>query len=208
MNNPPRYPSGTVRSLLPSAHVSEATRSVLQARLAASDRPYQSAFFTNEQFQLLRAICLCLTGSDAQAATIDVARAIDSRLAEGGGDGWRFATFPSDSETWRIALDGIAAESRARFAQPFTDLSSEDQEAVLAAVQSGTIVGEPWDSVAPDQFFGEMMAEVSEAFYCHPLAQEEIGYVGMADLPRWESIGLNGHDEREPRPIGGRDVDV
>ena len=43
-----------------------------------------------------------------------------------------------------------------------------------------------------------MLAELTETYYAHPLAQEEIGYVGMADLPAWTKIGLNEREEREP----------
>ena len=34
-----------------------------------------------------------------------------------------------------------------------------------------------------------------------PLAQEEIGYVGLADLPSWTKIGLNEKEDREPNPM-------
>jgi hypothetical protein len=50
-----------------------------------------------------------------------------------------------------------------------------------------------------------MLAEVTQTFYAHPLAQEEIGYVGMADLPSWRAIGLDQLDDREPRPIPNND---
>ena len=36
----------------------------------------------------------------------------------------------------------------------------------------------------------------------YPLAQEEIGYAGMADLPAWTKIGLNEREDREPGPMG------
>ena len=47
------------------------------------------------------------------------------------------------------------------------------------------------------RFFEELLAELTENYYAHPLAQEEIGYVGMADLPKWVNIGLNEKDDRE-----------
>ncbi|RYF62200.1 MAG: gluconate 2-dehydrogenase subunit 3 family protein, partial [Cytophagaceae bacterium] len=37
--------------------------------------------------------------------------------------------------------------------------------------------------------------------YSHPLVQEAFGYVGMADRPSWELIGLNELEAREPREM-------
>jgi gluconate 2-dehydrogenase gamma chain len=42
-----------------------------------------------------------------------------------------------------------------------------------------------------------MLAELTENYYSHPWAQDEIGYVGYADLPSWVNIGLNEKDARE-----------
>jgi hypothetical protein len=47
-----------------------------------------------------------------------------------------------------------------------------------------------------------MLAELTEYYYAHPLAQEEIGYVGMADAHGWTRLGLNELEPREPEPLG------
>ena len=52
---------------------------------------------------------------------------------------------------------------------------------------AGEAPGENWQEVLQDKFFEEMLAELAESYYAHPLAQEEIGYVGMADVPGWDS---------------------
>src|SRR5215213_7161036 len=131
------YPPGAVRALLTTDHVSPATRSALTKRLNESSQPYSPAFFTEPEFILLRAICTRLTGGDDLAATVDVARSIDRRLAAGDGNGWRHADFPDDRIAWRLGLIGINDEAQIQFARPFVGLSSDEQDATLHAIQSG-----------------------------------------------------------------------
>ncbi|MBW3634848.1 MAG: GMC family oxidoreductase [Armatimonadetes bacterium] len=50
------------------------------------------------------------------------------------------------------------------------------------------------------RFFEELLAEATEHYYAHPLAQEEIGYAGFADAPGWKRIGLDERENREPAP--------
>jgi gluconate 2-dehydrogenase gamma chain len=206
MNKPPTYPSGSVRALLTTEHVSPATRAALTDRLEASRQPYTPTFFTKPEFTLLRAVCARLTGPDELAATVDVARSIDQRLSSGDGDGWRFADFPDDRLAWRLALMGIDAEAQTRFDHAFDHLSSDEQDTVLRAVQSGGTTPAHWRKIEPKRVFTEMLTEITQTFYAHPLAQEEIGYVGMADLPGWHAIGLNQLDDREPRAIPNNDA--
>ena len=61
----------------------------------------------------------------------------------------------------------------------------------------GDAPGATWQTLPAKRFFEELLAEAAENYYSHPLAQEEIGYVGMADLPAWERLGLNQLDDRE-----------
>ena len=53
------------------------------------------------------------------------------------------------------------------------------------------------------RFFEEMLSEVVALYYSHPLAQEEIGYVGMADARGWPRVGPGELEAHEPRPVGG-----
>jgi hypothetical protein len=41
----------------------------------------------------------------------------------------------------------------------------------------------------------------TETYYAHPLAQEEIGYAGMADARGWRAIGLDEREAHEPASI-------
>jgi gluconate 2-dehydrogenase gamma chain len=196
-----QYPPGTVRALLDTPHVSEATRAALQQRLEAA--PYQPQFFDADTYRLLGAVCARLIPQPERGAeAIDLAAGIDQRLFAGKSDGWRYDVLPPDREAYRLGLGGIQQAAQAEFGQDFSGLSEADQDAVLAAVQAGTAPGDLWLKVEARRFFEELLAEATILYYSHPLAQEEIGYVGMADLPAWTRIGLDEREEREPTALG------
>jgi gluconate 2-dehydrogenase gamma chain len=193
----PVYPSGTVRALLATPHVSEATRAALQARLA-EPATYAPQFLAPETYALLEAVAARLfPQSDRPETPIALAPAVDQRLAEGRADGWRYDALPPDREAYRVGLGGIQEIAQNRFQADFVGLNPEQQDAVLQALASGTPPGTTWTTLDAGRFFEEMLAELTETYYAHPLAQEEIGYVGMADLPSWIKIGLNEKDDRE-----------
>ena len=193
----PAYPSGTVRALLASPHVSEATRAAVQARLDAP-AAYVPQFLAPETYALLEAVAArLLPQPDRGGQPIPLAPAVDQRLAEGRADGWRYDALPPDREAYRLGLGGIQEIAQAHFQADFTTLDAGQQDAVLQALASGTPPGTMWQTLEAGRFFEEMLAELTETYYAHPLAQEEIGYVGMADLPNWTKIGLNEHEERE-----------
>jgi hypothetical protein len=198
----PHYPAGTVRNLLVTDHVSAATRAALQARLAAPAN-YEPQFFAPETFALLEAVAARLLPQPERGAQpIALAPTVDQRLAEGRADGWRYDSLPPDREAYRLGLGGIQEIAQSLFQADFTQLSPEQQDAVIQQLADGQPTGATWQELDAPRFFEEMMAELTETYYAHPLAQEEIGYVGMADLPAWTKIGLNEKEEREPGSMG------
>ena len=193
----PVYPSGTVRALLDTPHVSEATRAAVQARLDAP-AAYVPQFLAPETYTLLGAVAARLFPQpDRPEQPIALAPAVDQRLAEGRADGWRYDALPPDREAYRLGLGGIQEIAQSQFQADFTTLNTEQQDAVLQALASGTPPGTIWETLDAGRFFEEMLAELTETYYAHPLAQEEIGYVGLADLPAWTKIGLNEKEDRE-----------
>ncbi|MGY3090653.1 gluconate 2-dehydrogenase gamma chain [Hymenobacter sp. UYAg731] len=192
----PTYPSGTVRALLDTPHVSAATRAAVQARLDAP--AYAPQFLAPETYALLEAVAARIFPQpDRAGAPIPLAPAVDQRLAEGRADGWRYDALPPDRETYRLGLGGIQEIAQAQFQADFVALAAEQQDAVLQTLTTGTPPGTAWETLDAGRFFEEMLAELTETYYAHPLAQEEIGYVGMADLPAWTKIGLNEKEDRE-----------
>jgi len=199
---PPTYPSGTVRALLATDFITPQTRDVLQGRLAPSEETGAQALDEAER-ATLRAAVARLLAQPAQPIPDEMAGEIDRRLANGESDGWRYASMPPDKDAYRLGLRGLDESAHALFASPFVALSSDRQDQILHLVQRGTAPGATWASLPAPRFFEELLVELCEAYYSHPIAQEEIGYVGMADNHGWHAIGLNQLDPHEPLPLNG-----
>lgn len=196
---PNQYPNGTVRALLPTNQVTEATRQALTERLEKA--PLKPGFFSETEFGLLKAICSRLVPQDEDQPHIDIAGGIDERLTRNESDGWRYDTMPADGEAYRLGLTGVDETASLLFESPFQSLSEEQQDDVLQQVQQGSAPGETWKKLPANRFFEELLAEATTNYYSHPLAQEVIGYVGMADVPGWQRIGLNQLEDREPNVV-------
>ena len=188
----------TFEQLLPTDHLSAATRAALTARLAATESAatYEPQFLAPETLQLLTAVAARIFPQPERPVPIPLAPSVDERLAKGASDGWRYDTMPPDREAYRLGLGGIEQIASSLFNQPFEQLTTEQQDAVIQSLASGTPPGEVWQTLPAPRFFEEMLAELTEIYYAHPWAQDEIGYTGYADLPAWAKIGLN---EKEPR---------
>jgi gluconate 2-dehydrogenase gamma chain len=189
----------TSQELLPSDHVSDATRVALTKRLADTDSAamYEPLFFAPETYLLLVAVAARIFPQPERPVPIPLATAVDRRLAEGLADGWRYDALPPDREAYRLGLGGIQQIAQSLFQIDFEQLSAEQQNMVIQALASGTPPGAIWQTMPPDRFFEEMLAELTEIYYAHPWAQEEIGYTGYADLPGWTKIGLHEQEVRE-----------
>jgi gluconate 2-dehydrogenase gamma chain len=187
----------TSQELLPSAHVSAATRAALTQRLAETGAAYTPQFLAPETYRLLEAVAARLFPQPERPVPIPLAPAVDQRLAEGRADGWRYDALPPDREAYRLGLGGIQEIAQALFAQNFEQLDAAQQEKVVQALASPTPPGATWQTLNAGRFFEEMLAELTETYYAHPWAQDEIGYVGYADLPAWTKIGLNEKEARE-----------
>lgn len=191
---PRPYPSGTIRRLLTTQRVTPPTQTILQQRLNASAST--PSFFDEALFTTLQAVAARLI-AQAEVEPIVLALALDQRLANGAGDGWRYNTMPPDSEAHRLGLQGIEATAQLSFGRAFTDLAAAEQDQVLQVIQQG-VLGAAWQ-MPSQRYFEELLVDLTEAYYSHPLAQETIGYVGMADAQGWQAIGLNQLEAWEPR---------
>ncbi len=193
------YPPGTVRRLLTTDLVTPPTREVLRKRLEAEADGDAPRFFDTATFMTLRAACSRLIPQPDRAESIDVASCIDSRLAENTSDGWRYDVLPPDREAYRRGLRGLDESAQAKFNSAFHELDAANQDAVLRLVQAGMAEGKTWQTLPPHRFFEELLVEATESYYSHPLAQEEIGYAGMADAHGWHAINLNQLEAHEPQ---------
>ncbi len=199
------YPSGTVRALVDTDCVTPATRAVLKSRLVPDDAApladSKPRFFDAEAFDTLRAACARLIPQADRTRPVDLAGALDERLADGECDGWRYSQMPPDGEAHRLGLLGLNESAHAMFDLAFHVLDASSQDEVLLAVQRDEAPGRTWKTIPARRFFEELLAELTECFYSDPLTLEEIGYVGFADARGWNAIGLNELEAREPRAV-------
>ncbi|MBO0939881.1 gluconate 2-dehydrogenase subunit 3 family protein [Fibrella sp. HMF5335] len=191
-----RYPIGTVRALLDTDHVTPATRQALQTRL--DKQPEQPQFFTPDEADLLHQLSARLFPQPDTRPSIDVVSPVDHRLAHNESDGWRYDLLPADPDAWRQGLNGFQEAAQAQFGKPFTQLDGGQQDDLIGQIQQGTAIGTSFTPLQSKRFFEDMLAELVSLYFSHPLAQEEFGYVGMADKPRWDRVGLNELEAREP----------
>ncbi|SEU03959.1 gluconate 2-dehydrogenase subunit 3 family protein [Hymenobacter actinosclerus] len=193
----PHYPEGTVRALLETDLVTPATRDALAARQEAPT-DYEPQFFDADTYRLLQAVAARIYPQPDRETPIALAPGVDARLLKGDADGWRYDSMPPDREAYRLGLGGINQAAQAQFQQSFLELDAPRQDQIMALLAAAEAPGENWRQLPQDRFFEEMLAELTEIYYAHPLAQEEIGYVGMADVPGWQRIALNELEPREP----------
>ena len=195
------YPPGAVLALLNTPAVTPATRAVLVARLAPT-RDVVPRFLDGATYAVLAAVCARLIPQPERPQPIELAGPVDARLADGRGNGWRYAVLPPDGDAYRRALTAVDAEATRRYATPFPALDAARQDAVLVAVQHGAVVDPAWAGLSPTRWFEELLAEVTEFYYSHPFGQDEIGCAAMADGPGWTAIGLDERAPREPAAVG------
>ena len=151
-------------------------------------------------FGTLRCVCVRFV-PEAESICAEVAAMIDARLADGTGNGWRFNDMPPDGDCYRIGLKRIEELSLASYDTPFELLDGSLQDCVLRGANHIGGVPSVRPSGFPARFFEELLVEVVECAYSHPLMQEHIGYAGMADLPQWTALTLDALEDREPRPL-------
>ncbi len=192
----PFYPPGTVRALIASDLVTPPTRRALRERMRR--QPVQPRFFEPHAFRVIGAACDRLIPQPERERPIDLARALDCRLAEGSGDGWRYAKMPPDRQMHARGPVGLDETARAMFGCGFAQALGAERDAVLHAVQSGKALGQVWAEMDAACYFEELLALIVDIYYAHPLALEEIGYVGMADAHGWQAIGLDEREAHEP----------
>ena len=179
----------SVNLLINSSAVTSATAKALKNRM--KDWSTEPVFFDGYTFSLLTSVCNRLLDQDQEQNLVQVAFFIDERLEKGITNGWRYDHMPPDGQMYIQGLNGIDETAKLMYNHEFIQLNTDEQIAVLSEIQMGSAVGEIWSKLNSKIFFEELLAEVTEIFYAHPNALEEIGYIGMADAYGWKNIGLN-----------------
>ena len=99
----------------------------------------------------------CAAASCRNRATtnaVSLVALLDAKLFADHGAGFREADMPYMRDAWRKALAAIDGEARAQNdGRGFSDLSGEDQDALLSAMQQGKISGDRWTEINAKTFF-------------------------------------------------------
>ena len=193
------YSNNIVTALINSDAVSDKTRQVLLERL--EERQGHPLFFSTHHYDLLTTLCDILMAQNPDRRICNPAQSIDKRLAEEQSDGWRYDKMPNDKLAFTNGLNAVDEFAIALFEIPFLSITFAQQVALLEKIQAGETQGNSWKNLTPELFFEDLLAEVTAIFYSHPLLQQEIGFVGMADVNGWQNIGLNSKDPIEPDEI-------
>lgn len=174
----------------------EVTRKVVTARLR--DVPGRR-FFTEEQWDLVEAICARLVPQPDRESPVPIVPWIDHQLLHGQGPGYRYEGMPREAEAWRLGLQSLERESRTRYGRRFGKLAPAQQDDLLGCLQQGRVTSE-WESeVAPERFFMQVLNRALAIYYAHPSAWSEIGFGGPASPRGYVRLGRDEADPWEAR---------
>ncbi len=158
------------------------------------------AFFSETEFRTIEAICVRLLPQADRPAEgrIPIASFIDQRLAQGKGNGYRYADMPWDDEAYHRGLAGVNETSGLLFrGQVFADLGDMHQDEVLAAIEDGDPPGATWQQLPAERFFKQLLQDAVEVYYAHPAAWNEIGFQGPASPRGHVHLALGKRDPWE-----------
>ncbi len=176
------FPSKKIRKLLDSDFVTDQTRRVMTERLAATE-PSAPGFFDEREFKILKAVCETLAPSKTVPRWF-AASEIDRRLAENSGNGWRYDAMPPDGASYKMGLQLLDETAQQNFQNDFDTLEIVERKEILKRCSFGKAKAQA--KFTSIRFLEELVAEFAEIFYSHPLALEEIGYIGFADAHGWD----------------------
>jgi hypothetical protein len=163
------------------------TADAVLARVAASAAV---KFFTESEKSCACALLSLLTGQDGQDGepAVPVLEMVDSRLAAGETDGWRYADMPEDGQAWRDTLAHLDADADQRCGTPFADAPPADQAALIRAVQD--LKSADWHGLPAAHVWSLWTRYACTAFYAHPFAWAEIGFPGPAYPRGYKNAGV------------------
>lgn len=187
-----RFPGYDVLAKRQSPSWNEQTRRVIDQRLAT---PREPRFLSPEEFGTLEAVCARIIPQPADRPPVPLAAMIDTKLLEDKRDGYRDHRLPPLREAWRRGLAAIDVEAHRRHNAPFAGLDAAEQDALLHAVQEGTVAGD-WEGLPPKVFFEKrLLFDIVTQYYSHPTAWSEIGFGGPASPRGYVRMDF---DRRDP----------
>ncbi len=167
---------------------------VARAAADASDRP---EVLTPARWQLLEAITARLIPTDHEpgAREAGCVNFIDKALAHEDA-----AARP----LYEAGLDAVEGEARAHHARPFAELSPDEQDALLVAIEAGRTRAWPEGQVASPLFFETVRIHTVLGFLSDP------SYGGNREFAGWKVTGYPGPRHRRggytPEQVRGEEA--
>jgi hypothetical protein len=192
----PRFPGLDVAGQ--AEHWDQATRDLVLGRL----EPPSETFFDENQKTCARALLNLLTGQQDDPE-IPVFEMVESRLAAGETDGWRYGDMPEDGQAWRDTLGYLDDDSHTRCGLPFAEAPEKDQLELIQAVQDRQ--SDDWHGLNASHVWSLWTRYACTALYAHPHAWNEIGFSGPAYPRGYKNAGvdkLEPFEVRDARPAG------
>jgi hypothetical protein len=169
-----RYPDYDV--LAEAGHWDEVTRRLVLDRVA-NVPPIR--FFEPAEVRTLSGFCDVVMAQDAEPR-IPVLNYVDDKLASGRRDGYRYFDLPDDGEVWRRVARGLDDEARKQSFDSFADAPLEAQTGIVHRFDQGQLHGGVWDTLNVSRAWTIVLRDITQAFYAHPWAWNEIGFGGPA----------------------------
>jgi hypothetical protein len=169
-----RYPDYDV--LEQQEHWDEVTRRVVLARVHEVPA---IRFFSVDELETLTVFADVVLAQDSEPR-IPVLAYVDAKLFDGARDGYRYFDLPDDDETFRRVARGLDEEARRRGADRFALLGVAEQVEVCHCFKAGELYGGVWATLNVSRSWSVVLRYLTQAFYAHPWAWNEIGFGGPA----------------------------
>ncbi len=169
-----RYPDYDV--LEQQEHWDEVTRGVVLERV--HEVP-EIRFFEAAELETLTVFADIVLAQDSEPR-IPVMAYVDEKLFEGARDGYRYFDMPDDDETFRRVARGLDEEAQRLGAARFALLGANAQVEVCHRFAQGELYGGTWATLNVSRAWSVVLRYLTQAFYAHPWAWNEIGFGGPA----------------------------
>ena len=201
------YPGYDVLAKRDGMSWNDATRRVIDARLAVSNEP---KFFSAGEWRTLQALCRRILPQPEGRPEVPLAAYIDRDMLDHGDSGTRIEPMPYDGAAWKRALAALDIESQLSHRVKFCDLEAGDADALLMLMQRGELTDSAWANVPPKLFFAKrVLVDIGAAYYAHPTSWSEMGFGGPASPRGYVRMEANRRDPWEAaQATGGHDVEA
>lgn len=164
------------------SRISPRLATILAARAKPDEGSYEPVVLTPRQMDVLRAVVALVVPHAIDG--LDIARRIDTTLAQGSGDGWRTEVLPDDAQAYSQGLDTLDAAAGTDGAASFAALPRDRQHALLALLSDGTFVvprGAGLNARQMCDWFDDLRSDAVRHYVAHPATMAEIDYEGHAN---------------------------